>query len=147
MVSSLISTVERHNPAMQEQTPAAMQEQAVIDLSLPSYVSHAVDQLLHTDGYKQMKKSSLFLMHLKEERLLTQAAVNDVITGCREIFHHTVCRLQAGVSQQLSKSGIDSSEINELHCVFDHAHDPFNGLETTYLQEKFIEKELGYIVS
>lgn len=137
------SSLVRHNPAMQEQTSASVS----LDLSLPGSVSHAVDQLLHTDAYKQMKKSSLFLIQLKEERLLTQTAVNDVVAGCREIFHHTVCRLQAGVNQKLAQSGIDFGDINGLDGIFDHACDPFSGLETAYLQEKFIEKELGYIVS
>lgn len=82
MVScSSIATVDSRDPAMEERTSVGI----ILDLSFPSSVSHAVDQHLHRDAYEQMKKSSLFLMHLKEERLLTQAGVNDVIA---EVFHH-----------------------------------------------------------
>ena len=84
---------------------------------------------------------------MKEERLLTQAAVNDVVVGCREVFEHTVSRLRAGVSQKLAQSGIYPTSIDGLESVFNEASDPFTGLETVYLQEKFISQELGCIVS
>lgn len=71
--------------------------------------------------------------------MLTQAAINDVVTGCREVFEHTVCRLRAGVGLKLSQSGIDSTDIE--------MSDPFVGLETAYLQDKFISQELECIVS
>ena len=110
-------------------------------------VSHEINQLLHRDTQEQMKKSCLFLMQLKEERLLTQAAVNDVVSGCQEVFQHTLGHLRAGVSQKLSQSGIDFNGITGLGDVFADMSDPFVGLESVYLQDKFISKELGCIVS
>lgn len=119
----------------------------IFDLSLPESLRHDVNQLLHLDAYEQKKKSILFLMQLKEERLLTQAAVNDVVSGCKEVFEHTLCHLKAGVSEKLSKAGIDSSDIDGLDSVFSDMSDPFKGLESAYLQDKFISEELGCIVS
>lgn len=110
-------------------------------------VSHEVNQLLHRDMHEQMKKSCLFLMQLKEERLLTQAAVNDVVSGCKEVFEHTLGHLRAGVSQKISQSGIDFNSITGLDDVFANMSDPFVGLESVYLQDKFISQELGCIVS
>ena len=69
---------------------------------------------------RQRKKSSLFLLQLKEERLITQAAINN---------------------------GIHPSGISGLDNVFIGAKDPFDGLGTAYLQDKFVADELGYVVS
>jgi hypothetical protein len=79
--------------------------------------------------------------------MLTQTAVNDVVAGCRQVFEHTLCRLRAGVSQKLSDYGIHSKDVSGLDGVFNDMSDPFQGLESAYLQEKFISQEMGCIVS
>ena len=56
------------------------------------------------------------------------------------MFEHTV----AAMSHKLSESGFDSSSIDGLKSVL---KTPFAGVESQYLQEKFIVKELGCIVS
>ena len=134
--------LHRAEPA-QESTSSGI----LMDLSIPPSLSHDIHQLLHTDVHEQKKKSCLFLLQMKEERLLTQAAVNDVVIGCREVFEHTISRIRAGVSQKLAQCGIDLSSIDRLDDVFNEAVDPFTGLETAYLQEKFISEELGCVVS
>ena len=111
-----------------------------------SLVSHEINQLLHRDMYQQKKKSCLFLMQLKEERLLSQAAINDVVSGCKEVFQHTLGHLRAGVSHTLSNSGSNFNDITGLDSVFD-VSDPFVGLESVYLQDTFISQELRCIVS
>ena len=78
--------------------PSGLPSDAMMDLSLPESVSHDVDQLQHRDKYKQKKKSILFLLQLKEERMLAQSPLNDVVASCEEVFKHTVGRLKAGVS-------------------------------------------------
>ena len=118
----------------------------MLDISLPEYVQYDIDQLLHRDAREQMKKSMLFLMQLKEERLVTQAAINDVVVGCKEVFTHTLCRIKAAISGKLSQSEIGSS-CDEICSIFDDMSDPFTGLESVYLQDKFITEELGCIVS
>ena len=119
----------------------------IFDFSIPSSISHDVDQLLNRDVHKQMKKSILFLLQLKEERLITQASVNDIVTGCSELFKYTVRHLKAGVSQTLSQSGIDLNDVDGLDSVFDELSYPFMGIETPYLQDKFISQELKCNVS
>ena len=110
-------------------------------------ISHAYNHLLGTDSFEQRKKSNLFLLKLKEERLITQAAVIDVVKGCKEVFTHTVGRIKAGVKHRLSLSNIDPSEVSGLDNLFSSVNDPFSGLETAYLQDKFVAEELGYVVS
>ena len=125
--------------------PTGFSSDVMMDLSLPESVSHDVDQLQHRDEYKQKKESILFLLQLKEERMLTQSALNDV-AGCQEVFKHTVGRLKAGVSRLFARNGINSECVEEINCIFDEAYDPFSGLESAYLQEKFIVQELGCVV-
>ncbi len=118
-----------------------------LDHSVPDSFDHDVNVLLHKDGTEQKKKSVLFLMQLKEERLLTQAAVDDVVSGCKEVLGYTLSHIKAGVSRSLSKSGINFEDIDGLDDVFSDVSDPFVGLESAYLQDKFISQELGCIVS
>lgn len=136
-------TVPSGDPGVQEAASSGI----LMDLSLPPSLGHDVDKLLSRDANEQKKKSCLFLLQLKEERLLTQAAINDVVVGCREVFEHKVGRLKAGVSQTLAHFGVDPCDVDGLENVFDEATDPFAGLQTAYLQDKFISEELGSIVS
>jgi hypothetical protein len=110
-------------------------------------LQHDIHQLLGIDSFEQQKKSSLFLLQLKEERLVSQATINDVVKGCKAVFEHTLGRAKAGVKYKLSQSGIDPSDVHELEEVFSAVTDPFYGLETAHLQDKFIAENLGYIVS
>lgn len=127
--------------------PTGFSSDVMMDLSLPESVSHDVDQLQHRDEYKQKKKSILFLLQLKEEQMLTQSALNDVVAGCQEVFKHTVGQLKAGVSRSFARNGINSECVEEINCIFDEAYDLFSGLESAYLQEKFIVQELGCVIS
>ncbi len=155
MYTAIISTTVREANTSapctinrQEESDFTVQGAGIIfDLSIPSSISHDVDRLLDRDVHEQMKKSILFLLQLKEERLITQAAVNDIVTGCREVFKHTVHHLKAGVSQTLAQSGIDLNDVNGLDGVFNEISDPFMGIETSYLQDKFISQELECNVS
>lgn len=51
-------------------------------------LQHDIHQLLGIDSLEQQKKRSLFLLQLKEERLVLQAAINDVVKGCKAVFEH-----------------------------------------------------------
>ena len=118
-----------------------------MDLSLPDAISHDVDILLQRDEHERKKKSCLFLMHLKEERMISQAAIQDVVSGCQDVLEHTVGHLKAAVSHKLSECGLDASYIDGVASVFQDGINPFAGVESQYLQEKFIAQELGCIVS
>ena len=74
-------TLPNEDPGEQEAAPSGI----LMDLSLPPSLSHDVDKLVRRDANEQKKKSCLFLQ-LKEERLLTQAALNDVVVGCKEVL-------------------------------------------------------------
>ena len=75
------------------------------------------------------------LRKLKEQRRISQVAIDDVVSGCISLFSHTVFRLQAGVRAKLAESGVDPSMVDGLESVFEDVTNPFKGLETCYLQE------------
>lgn len=83
---------------------------------------------------------------MKEQRRLSQVAIDDLVEGSRSIFSHMLVRLEAGVKAHLAEAGVDTDLIG-LEGVFQKIADPFLGLETPYLQEKYFRESLGLIVS
>ena len=77
---------------------------------------------------------------------MTQAAVNDVVSRMKEDFKHSIGRLRAGVSSTLSKAGINMNKIDGLPNIPQDVSHPFKGLESAFLQDKFISRELQCIV-
>ena len=101
------------------------------------------ERLMGTDVETQKRSSALFLLKLKETRHLTQVAINDIVEGARQIFHQTASRIHAGINEKLAAEGV----ATDVTTVFTNLVDPFSGLETQYLQEKYFVEELSLIVS
>ena len=113
-----------------------------------SFQSTDLYQLLGVDDEIQQRSSGLFLLKLKECRQISQAAVDDIVSGCSGLFSHTLERLECHVRSTLATVGVDVDSISEeLHEVFTNVPDPFRGLETCYKQEKYFTDKLGLIVS
>ena len=74
---------------------------------------------------------------------MSQVAVDDVVNGCKSLFCQTILRVQAGVRAKLAESGVDPSAIHGLDSAFEDVTNPFEGLETRYLQEKSFRDTLG----
>ena len=60
-----------------------------------------------------------------------------------QVYAKLVQRLHSGARAKLSTLGIDEEALDD---VFNHFPDPFNRLETRYLQEKFLKEEFGLVV-
>lgn len=106
-----------------------------------------IEYLIGSDVDQVWRSSALFLLKLKEHRRVSQVAVNDVVEGCKALYSQTVSRVQAGVRARLAESGVDPKSIEGLDDVFVDVIDPFDGLETCHLQEKYFREKLGLIVS
>lgn len=102
-----------------------------------------MEHLLGINTTKFKRASSLFILKLKETRQLSQTAVDDVVEGCKSMINQTVQRLHSGAREKLLMLGIDEEALDD---VFNDFPDPFNGLETRYLQEKFLKEEFGLVV-
>lgn len=123
-----------------ESDPEDMNSFTELDDDLEADVSH----LLGRDTLQQKRESALFLMRMKEVRRLSQTSLDDIVIGCRSLFDLTVKRMRAGVRQKLAQVGGDLHITDEM---FDEMQDPFTGLESEYLQAKYITKEFHVVVS
>ena len=112
-----------------------------------SFHQNEINQLLGTDGQAQKRESALFLLHLKEEKGLSQSAINEVVIASQKLFKHTISRVEAGVEDCLSKEAFLLSDIPGLSALFSNVKDPFSGLISQFLQEKFYKEELQCVVS
>ena len=74
---------------------------------------------------------------------LSQSSINDVISGCRTLFNHTLTGLHVGIRQRLAETGNDV----DITSIFNEIEDPFSGLDTAFLQDKCIDKEFNVLVS
>ncbi len=127
-----------HSTCSSEHTDSVVFERSVD-------MEHTISQILGTDALLQQKKSALHVLNLKEVHGLSEIAVQHVIHETQSIFSHTVHRIKAGVSEHLSRSGIEAP--SSLYDMFSDIDDPFKGLHTSYLQEKFYRENLDCIVS
>lgn len=105
-----------------------------------------IDYLLG-DRSQQQRSSALFLLKLKEERRLTQVAIDDIVTGIESVLENCTIRVKAGVRAKLASSGIDPNDITGLDDVFLDMVKPFAGLETGFKQEYYFKDVLGLLVS
>ena len=102
--------------------------------------------LLGKDAKDIQHESALFLLKLKEHRRVSQVAIDDVVEHSKRLFHMTIERAEAAVKAKVADAGFDPNLI-ELDTVFQDISDPFNGLHTSYLQEKYYNEKLGLVVS
>ena len=93
------------------------------------------------------RSSALFLIKLKEKRRTSQVCIDDIVEGSRGLFRLTVDRVGAGIKSHLAESGVDPESIAGLDGVIHDIVDPFHGIDTCHLQEKYFRESLGLIVS
>ena len=63
-----------------------------------------------------------------------------------DICVYSVDRMAAGVNERLSLHGVETHGLG-LESVFNGVADPFEGLKTVHMQEKFYSEHLDCIVS
>ncbi len=103
-----------------------------------------ISYLIGSDVEEIRRASALFLLKMKG---ISQVAVDDIVHNCKGLFSQTVDRIQAEVRAKLAESGVDPDTIDGLVSAFSTAIDPFEGIETHHLQEKYFRETLGLIVS
>ena len=88
-----------------------------------------------------------FLLALREGRQISQAAITDVITGCKDLCQHTILTIKGMVQGQLAEAGIEFDQLPGLNAIFDADYNPFHGVDTNHLFEGFCIEHLGCLVS
>ena len=84
---------------------------------------------------------------MKEQRRVTQVAIDDIVENSRSIFQQTMQRVEAAVKAKVAESGYHPDSIDGLDAIIHDIADPFKGIETCHLQEKYYHETLGLIVS
>lgn len=90
------------------------------------------------------KKAAKFLLSLRDGRQISQAALTDVITGCKDLCQHTIMAIKEKIEHRLVETGV---ELPGLFDIFDADCNPFYGVHTNHLLERFCIDHLGCLVS
>ena len=103
------------------------------------------------DTNSHKKQMALFLLKTKEIRKVSQIALDGIVDDVTSIIHLTVDKLKCEVDNTLKSSGINGgiSTFSSLGDVFNNTdiRDPFNGLSSKYLQDKFYKDHFNLLVS
>ena len=100
-----------------------------------------------TDNKAEKRSSAIFLLKMKETHFLSQAAIDDIVHGYRDLLDHSLVRLKSHVRERLSQSETNGDNADFLNDIYADFKDPFDELETCYKQEKYFKEELGLVVS
>ena len=89
-----------------------------------------------------------FLLLLSQQHYLSRSAVSDVIDGCRNHSKYVAECVSSLIAEKMRSRGIDSEIVGDI-CSLTDKDIPqlFQGLDSTYLQEKFVKDNLSYVVS
>jgi len=81
------------------------------------------------------------LADTEEKYKLTQTAVDFVASQTKDTIQNIIENLH-----HLVKDSIPSGHQSNLNFIFENVRNPYTGLETQYLQSKYIENNLGVVV-
>ena len=120
----------------------------IIYLQLPSYsyIQYVLEILciyfIGGDFDETIKRNSaLFILKLKEHYKITQSALSFIIEGFNTMFFQIIEHLRKDVYQNLEENEEYTSRMDF------RIKSPFQGLETSYLQERYFEDKLNLLVS
>ena len=91
------------------------------------------------------KEIAAFLLRLSEEKCVPQIAIDDIVRTCRKICQQTMTLALQKVSDTLQKKGITASE--EITVSLTSVPDPFKGIDSAYLLDKFCRDNFNFVVS
>lgn len=96
------------------------------------------------------RSNALYILRVKEENLLTQKCVDDIVLSSTELIRNTVETIGNGVRECLSNAGIQFDTVpglQELFSPINPVSNPFEHVSTKYKQVSFFKEEFGLIVS
>lgn len=97
---------------------------------------------------ERKKQLALFLLKTREIRKVSQVALDGVIADFTQILRKTVYELKLEVSARLEAKGMSIATFEGLADVFcdPQMTNPFQQLDTKFLQEKFYREHLNLLV-
>ena len=112
----------------------------------PEELQYDVWHLLGVDQEQQQRESATFLLKLKEVCNVSERTISEVITGYQGLLTNTLAVVKASVKDTLGNAGVCVADIAGLDEAFTNVQDVFQGLETTYLQEKYFRDRFNMVV-
>ena len=94
------------------------------------------------------RSAALFLMKTRNEGRLTQSALNSVVHSTSDLCQQITHKLKRKFSEAVGESATMSED--DKQSLIDRTNsieiDPFEGISTEYLQEKYYKDNFGYLV-
>ena len=128
-------------------SPSLTSDQDISAADFDTYGAQDLDEENHQrayDGASHRKTNAEFIMKHSEGRQLSQAALDDVIKGCRAICKQTLGTVKEIITVALSDIGIVDPGFTDMLSTIP---DPFDGLESQYTRENFYKQHFNYVVS
>jgi hypothetical protein len=119
------------------------QHEEIIDINLEDVSAEEEIISPQTSSSISMRNSALFILKLKEIHKVSQSAVNDIIQEITAFTQQGIEEIKFKLFSTLSdmpNPGVDEIFLNSL------LNDPFIGLTSEYLQNKYFEENLKLVV-
>ena len=111
---------------------------------LPDEIQYDIWHLLGVEQQHEQREAAKFLLKLKEICRVSERTVGEVISSYRHLFAHSLRVVKANVKDSLGQVGVRMSDISGS---FNDVPDVFEGLHTSYLQEKYFRDHFNLYVS
>ena len=101
-------------------------------------LQYAIRTLLGTDEAFQREQAAQFLLKLREVFNVSNRTVVVIMDAFKNLLANSVATITASIEESLAASGVDVSA--DLQEILKHRPNPFNGIETIFLQDAFFKK-------
>ena len=117
------------------------------EAELPDDIHYdALTCIMGTQRDQQQMKSATFLLKLREICNASERTVHEVVDGCKDLFANSFSSVKASVKESMGKYDMTMSAIEELDQILSDVPNPFEGLETIHLQDKFFKNHFQLLV-
>ncbi len=147
--STILSHLSRKHPTVQSYPQPMVVNN---EIEVEGADASSVDEMLQVatlptaTGRTVQRPAAMFLLTLKEQYRLTQKAVDFVSSQVKEMVNYAVEDLGLAVDAHIHELGVLSEEQRvELGSIF-QSPNPFTGLESEYLQNKYYRECFNLVV-
>ena len=103
---------------------------------------------LSFDEDLKIDEQAKFLLNLREDKQVSQVALNEVVTKCRSLSEESYSIAISRVKRVLLNSEIKVDDVEGLNDVLESLpQDYFESIDTSYLLETFARKNMNYVIS
>lgn len=114
---------------------------------LPEEIQYDIWHLLGVERQHEQREAAKFLLKLKKICRVSERTVGEVISSYRHLFDYSLRVVKANVKDSLGQVVVRISDISGLEESFNDVPDVFEGLHTSYLQEKYFRDHFNLHVS